>query len=110
MEQFACCTLILCPQNLEEGNNSGIDVSTVEGLQCHIYISHISKTKTACCDVLCPQKSEEGNDSGTDVSTVEGLQCHALWLNFFDEMWDSVGDGAAATTQQASMREVGACI
>jgi hypothetical protein len=52
MEQFACCTLILCPQNLEEGNNSGIDVSTVEGLQCHIYISHISKTKTACCDVL----------------------------------------------------------
>ncbi|KAF5834125.1 kinase-like domain-containing protein [Dunaliella salina] len=52
------------------------------------------------------QNSEDGNSSAADGSLVEGLQCHGLWLNFFDEMWDSVGDGGAATTQQSSMREI----
>jgi len=61
---------------------------------------------SACAPAARAQASEDGSSCGPDGSAVEGLQCHGLWLNFFDEMWDSVGDGAAATTQQASMREV----
>ena len=31
---------------------------------------------------------------------------HGLWLSFFDEMWDSVGNVKTPTRQQAAMREV----
>ena len=57
---------------------------------------------------MCVQATEDG--SMADRNVVQSLSCHGLWLNYFDEMWDSVGDGAAATTQQASLREVGGCV
>jgi len=55
----------------------------------------------------CPYASQVEAGGGSE-GLLQGLECHSLMLSFFDEMWDSVGDGAGVVSrQQAAMRQVG---